>query len=130
MPTVEPPQALPLVCAVTIPSLLPHQLQLMTPIELALQDAPTSLALDTLIQEPDDLAILIKTLREVERHTVTTISMRHCALKNEECVALLCELCREAHENEKPKGVLTFGPNLCILETLYLRYGTSPYHEV
>lgn len=85
------------------------------------QDAPAALNLDTLVREPDDLAVLIATLREVPVHTVTTISMRYCALKSDEAVAQLVTLCGDAYENPKPKGVLTFGPNLHIVETLYLR---------
>lgn len=83
-------------------------------------DAPTALNLDTLVREPEDLEVLIQTLRDVSVHTVTQISMRYCALKSEEAVAFLVELCGEAYENPKPKGVLSFGPNLCIVETLYL----------
>jgi len=47
--------------------------------------------------------------------------MRYCALKSEEAVAQLVTLCGDVYENPKPVGVLTFAPNLCIIETLYLR---------
>mmetsp|Transcript_21193 Transcript_21193/g.25059 ORF Transcript_21193/g.25059 Transcript_21193/m.25059 type:complete len:194 (+) Transcript_21193:110-691(+) len=83
-------------------------------------DSPTSLVLDCLIREVDDLAILIDTLRLVELHTVHTISMRYCNLKSEEAMELLVELVSDAWENEKPKGIITHGPNLSIIEVLYL----------
>lgn len=85
------------------------------------QDAPTALNLDTLVRAPEDLAVLVATLRAVPVHTVTAVSMRYCALKSDEAVAHLVSLCSDAYENPKPKGVLFFGPNLHIIETLYLR---------
>ena len=45
------------------------------------EESPTSLALDSLIKGENDLAILIKTLRDKSPHTVTTISMRFCDLR-------------------------------------------------
>jgi len=85
--------------------------------------SPTSLALDCLLREPDDLQIVLKTLRVVEVYTVTTLSMRYCpALRTEAGLDLLLELCGEVWENPQPKGVLTFGPNLAMIETMYLRY--------
>lgn len=85
------------------------------------QDSPTSLALDTLVQNDDQLDILCQTLREVAHHTVDTISLRCCNLKSEESVAILSQLVSETWENEKPKGVIMHAPNLFIIETLYLR---------
>jgi hypothetical protein len=81
---------------------------------------PTSLALDCLIRDDEDLAVLLKTLHSVAKHTVTTLSMRYCGLRSESAVAQLVELCGVTWENEKPKGVIFHGPNLCILETMYL----------
>ena len=86
-----------------------------------LQEAPTSLALDTLITEPDDLAIVIKTLRDVPVHTVEVLSMRYCNLKSEEAVELLCELCGEVWENPKPSTDRSPEPNLKMIEIMYLR---------
>jgi len=88
---------------------------------MARQDAPTSLALDTLIQDPEELAVLVKTLRDVPRHTVVILSLRYCALKSEACIELLAELAGEAWENEKLPSDKSPGPNLCLIETLYLR---------
>jgi hypothetical protein len=85
------------------------------------QTSPTSIVLDCLIQGFDDLAILVDTLRSVEFHSVHTISLKYCNLKTEDCVDLLCEFVSEAWENEKPKGVISHGPNLSIIEVIYLR---------
>lgn len=90
--------------------------------DLSYQQAPTSLALDCIVKEPDDLHIIVKTLRSVETHTVTTLSMRYCpALKTEAGLKILLDLCGEEWHNPKPKGVLTFGPNIAMIEIMYLR---------
>lgn len=92
-----------------------------SPLRVCSQDNPTTICLDSLIRTEDDLAILVKTLKGAPVHTVTTLSLRYCALKTDEATALLSELISEAWENEKPKGVIMHGPNLAIIETLYLR---------
>jgi hypothetical protein len=85
------------------------------------QDGPTSLALDAMVKGPEELAVLVKTLRGVQHHTVVILSLRYCALKSEECGELLAQLMGEAWENEKIPGDKSAGPNLSIIETMYLR---------
>jgi hypothetical protein len=89
---------------------------------LDIQTSPTSLALDCLVREPDDLDIIIKTLRAVEVKTVTTVSMRYCpALRTEAGLQMIIDLCGETWEIPAPKGVLSFGTDVGMIETMYLR---------
>ena len=96
---------------------------------------PSSLDLDTIIKSVDDLAIVMKTLNEQIVHTrdgtkpghsVTTIAMRYCpALRREEALPLLCELCTTQWENEPEPGVVQKGPTIVIVENFYLEGSVS-----